>query len=188
MRFSIITPTLQRESLLKCCASVDEQTFSDWQHIVIDDSPEDQGVLTRISADQRVFGMSGESRRNHGNNCRRAGWEIAAGDWVYYLDDDNYLAHPDALADAAAVLDSIEEKWALFPIFRHGNRFFFDPPQPCYFDTGNAMVRKEIAQWPNVDDYASDAIWLTATLLKHPYRAFPNAKPLMVMPTTNFCK
>jgi hypothetical protein len=90
------------------------------------------------------------------------------------------------LQQIAKHLDKLgDEQWALWHIFRHGSVFFFDPPAPCYFDTGNAIVRRELAQWPDIPDYASDAIWLQQFKDK-PYKAFPDALPIMIMGKTSF--
>ena len=34
MRYTIITPTLLRDTLPRLCESIDRQTCSDWQHIL----------------------------------------------------------------------------------------------------------------------------------------------------------
>lgn len=184
MKLSIITPTVLRPSWLKCCESVDQQTYKDWEHIVVFDG-EPFAVLGNYHPNRQIR-STGKVYRNGGNTPRHQAWTIAEGTWIYYLDDDNYLASPYVLEELASYLEGVEEKWALFPIHRHGSIFYYDPPAPCYFDTGNAVVRREIAQWPNIDDYASDAVWLIQNLLPHPYKAFPNANPIMVMPKTSF--
>ena len=187
MKFTIITPTVQRLSLAITCASVNRQTFTDWQHIVMVDSPEFNGdFLLPLADPRRLFLQTARPYRNGGNTPRHHAWAEAEGDWVYHLDDDNRLAHPDVLMDLAIALEGIEEKWAIFPIHRHGSRFYFDPPQPCYFDTGNAIARREIAQWPDIDGYASDAVWLDQLKTHGPYKAFPDMAPVMVMEGTSF--
>lgn len=186
MKISIITPTVQRESLRLCCEMVATQTHYDYEHIiVIDNDKLNQRLLEQCFYPRQTWLVTGKCTKNGGNTPRHIAWDKATGDWVYFLDDDNYLTSPTVLEEIAAALEGIEEQWALFPILRHGSRFYFDPPQPCYFDTGNAIVRREIAQWPDINDYASDAVWLDG--FKHlPYKAFPDANPIMVMPTTSF--
>jgi glycosyltransferase involved in cell wall biosynthesis len=187
VKFTIITPTVQRESLRRCCESVAIQTHEDREHIIVIDGPELKvPLLEGCFYPKQRWIATGKAYRNGGNTPRHIAWDYATGDWIYYLDCDNYLADPNALSELASSLEGVEEQWALVPIFRHGSLFFFDPPQPCYFDTGNAVARRAIAQWPNIDGYASDAVWLMDTLLKHPYKAFPKANPIMVMPTTSF--
>jgi hypothetical protein len=52
-------------------------------------------------------------------------------------------------------------------------------------DTGNIVARRDIARWPDIPDYASDAIWVEG-LKKYPYKAFPDALPIMIMEKTSF--
>lgn len=186
---SLITPTVQRESLVTLCKSIDEQTFLQWEHIVmIDQEVVNDALIERISNPKRKILQCDKAHRNGGNTCRHNAWDAVVGSFVYHIDDDNYLATCDSLKEIAESIARMkEEMWALFPIHRHGHRFFFDPPQPCYFDTGNAVVRREIAQWPDINDYASDAVWLH-TLKLYPYLSMVNANPIMVMPSTSFGK
>ena len=188
MKFTIITPSVMRQSLLDCCKSVDEQTLvGEWQHIIyIDTLAIDDDLLFKIAHPNRLIIQCDKPYRNGGNTPRHLAWKLATGDWVHHCDDDNALASPRTLQQIAKQLDKLEdEQWTLWPIFRHGHMFFFDPPEPCYFDTGNAVCRREIARWPDIQDYASDAVWLQG-LKKYPYKAFPDALPIMVMETTSF--
>ena len=184
---SIITPTVERESLVECCESVNAQSFTSWEHIVyVDKETVNQSLMDRIAHPQRYIFCCGKSYRNGGNTPRHLAWKEATADFVYYLDCDNTLASPHTLQQIAKQLEKCPDaQWTLWPIFRHGSVFFFDPPAPCFFDTGNAVVRREIAQWPDIHDYASDAVWLQG-LKKYPYKAFPDALPIMIMETTSF--
>ena len=183
---TIVTPTVQRDSLLKCCQSIDEQSFSNWQHVVIVDSAEFDPILVQIEHPQRLVLKCDHPHRNSGNTCRHNAWTHATGDYVFHVDDDNYLFNFLTLAKIESWLRVADyPTWGLFPIFRHGSRFFSDPPMPCHVDTGNVVAKREIGRWPDIPDYAADAIWVEG-LKQHPYRAFPNADPIMTMPVTSF--
>ena len=183
---SIITPTVQRESLLRCCASIDEQTFSNWQHVLMVDCENYDAILVDVEHPKRIIAKCDRPHRNSGNTCRHNAWELATGDYVFYVDDDNFLFNFLTLSKIESWLRVANyPMWGLFPIFRHGCRFFTDPPVPCHVDTGNVVAKREIGRWPDIPDYASDAIWVEG-LKQHPYRAFPNADPIMTMPTTSF--
>lgn len=160
MKLSIITPTLQRPSLIACMLSVKAQTFEDWEHIVEVDHPR---------------------RGDYGNHARHKAWKRATGDWVIYLDDDNSLAHPNALQDISTALEGVDEKWAIFPIVRHGRRFFYDPPRMCYVDTLNMVMRREIARWPDIPNREADGIFCDILRAQYPYRAFPAFQPIGIM-------
>ena len=148
--FSIITPSLQRDSLVRTCQSLDEQRFPDFQHIVIIDCAErNEALIREIEDPRRLILQCPKPHRNGGNTCRHDAWEHATGEIVWHVDDDNFAASPVALEQIAdAWYNTQDIDWMLFPIFRHGHLFYFDPPRPCYFDTGNAVVRRENARWP----------------------------------------
>lgn len=183
MRYTIITPTVQRESLLKTCESVTNQTCTEWQHIVMVDCEVGLPILSAITHPQRLIVKCPKAHHNGGNTCRHTAWELAQGEYVYYLDDDNFLADERVLED----LKIVTTPWSLFPILRHGFRFFYDPPQPCYVDTGNVIARRDIGRWPDIEAYCSDGVWVEG-LKQYPYQAFPDFRPIMVMPTTNFAR
>lgn len=165
MRFSILTPTLNRPSLEACIESVKSQTFKDWEHIIEVDEP-------RIN--------------NFGNTPRHRAWTRATGDYVLYLDDDNFLAHPRALSDVDCFLMSCNDPdWAIFPILRHGHRFFNDPPGLCRTDTANMVIKREIGQWPDGPEYTMDGIFCEQLKKKYAYAAFPLCTPIVVMPASS---
>jgi len=187
MKFSIITPTIQRDSLLACCASINSQTHTDWQHIVVIDGGPSRHDLLDLVADShpghtnRTLVHLGGRCNNFGNTPRFIGWKLAHGDYVIYLDDDNYFARNDALADIASRLESSPD-WAVFPILRFGQRFFSADPGCCHVDTANMVIRREIAQWPNREEYTLDGIFCEQLKAQHPYIAFPEVDPIIVVP------
>lgn len=161
MRFSIITPTLNRPSLERCKLSVKLQHFTDWEHI--------------IEVDENHSGL-------WGNPQRVAAWEKATGDYVLYLDDDNYLAHPSALQDIHDALESERwPDWALFPIHRHGSWFMLLPPGMCMTDTANMIIKREIGRWPDIEAREADGVLAERLNANYAYSAFPKVKPIIVM-------
>lgn len=186
--FTIITATLQRDSLLRCCTSVDTQldfiAGNIWQHIVIvDGGLLDSQMMNAISHPNRQIIFLGKRSGNFGNTPRHIGWKLATGDYVIYLDDDNHFARPDALADISRVLDLCQRPdWAVFPILRFGQPFFSDNPRCCHVDTANMVVRREIGQWPNRDEYTLDGIFCESLKERYPYTAFPEIAPIITVP------
>ena len=191
IKFAIITPTMQRESLLTTCESVNTQTHVAWEHVVqVDSDFLDTALLSKISHPQRRVYSCGKYHKSGGNICRRLALEKAEGDYCYFVDDDNFLAHVDALKEIAEALESADRPaWGLFPILRLGDRFYTDPPRPCHVDTLNFVLRKDIAFWPDTDAYGTDGI-LVEDLLgrKIPYVAFPHVRPVAVIPKISFCE
>jgi glycosyltransferase involved in cell wall biosynthesis len=180
--FSILTPTLQRDSLWRCCVSVDNQTFTDWQHIIIvDGGPLDANLLNSVTHPHRMVLGLPLRYFNFGNTPRHIGWRLAKGDYCLYLDDDNYFTHDDALQEISQHLESHPE-WAVFPILRFGQRFFSSDPRNCHVDSANMVIRRDIAQWPNRDDYTADGILADELKTQYPVSAFPNVKPIITVP------
>ena len=183
-KFSIICPTLQRESLVRCCESVVSQTFTDWEMLVqIDDEIIDQKLWSRINPTRRIWAQEcGKRHNNYGNTCRHLAWERATGEYLLGLDDDNVLADHLVLEDIDLLLeDSNNPPWAIFPIMRHGSRFFNDPPGLCMTDTANIVVKREIGRWPDGPEYTMDGIWVEALKAKYSYASYPNMRPIVVM-------
>ena len=153
MRYSIITPTILRESLLRACHSVDVQTCQDWEHIIMVDSGHNDTLLEKIKHSQRHIFFCDMPHRNWGNTCRFNAYEKTQGDYLYSLDDDNYLADEKVLED----LKAVTKPWAIFPILDckpvrgepRRNTLFYNPPRRGQSDGGSILVRREIGRWPN---------------------------------------
>jgi len=185
VKISIITPTLQRDSLRRCCESIDKQSYSDWEHIVwIDDEIREEWVTSELFHPQRKILTEHRRLGNFGNTARHFAWYLTDGDFLLYLDDDNYLADDHILGDLAVTLSTVPH-WAVFPILRHGYRFFHDPPGNCLVDTANMLIRREIAQWPDGPEYTMDGIFCEQLKAKYPYVAFPEMRPIVIMETSN---
>lgn len=188
---TIITPTLQRASLKLTCSSIDGQSFTDWSHIVIADCPiTEWNTDSYPHDDRRGFMCCMEHHGNGGNSCRRLAWTLAQGKYVFYLDDDNYLADPDALQ---RIHDTLQHnnfpQVAFFPIIRLGGRFFPEGvPRMCHVDTANLVVAREIGQWPETDAYGSDGVLIEDLVSKHPYAMFGEVAPIAVLPKISFGK
>jgi glycosyltransferase involved in cell wall biosynthesis len=190
MKWTIITPSLQRLSLIEACASVDAQQV-EWQHIVaVDSSQQDAELLRKIAHPQRFIMWCGQHHANGGNSCRHNAYNLATGDYVFYLDDDNYLADHRVLADIEMELQSANRPaWALFPILRLGGRFYCDPPRSCHVDTMNVVLRHDYAQWPDTTAYGSDGVLVDSLMERQiPYAAFPDFREIGIIPQLGFCK
>jgi glycosyltransferase involved in cell wall biosynthesis len=100
MRFSIITPTYKRaDKLVRAVQSVMSQTYTDWEMIIVNDSPNDisyQNFASSIN-DPRIHYHVNHTNRGV-NFSRNFALDHVSADskWVVFLDDDDYLS-PDAL-------------------------------------------------------------------------------------------
>ena len=192
--FSILTPSLQRESLLRCCESVDRQTFKSIEHIVMLDVTEiNDRIFCAIQHPNRRVMQCDYPHRNYGNTCRHKAWEHATGEYLVMLDDDNALYSDTVLEDIFKAINGPlfdPPEWAIFPIHRHGQIFFHDPPGLCMSDTANVVVKREIGRWPDDPGHGDNAVytmdghWIEG-LKKYPYMAFPAFRPIVFMPKSS---
>jgi peptidoglycan/xylan/chitin deacetylase (PgdA/CDA1 family) len=96
---SVIVPAFNRaETIVATLESLIAQTFKDWEAIVIDDGSTDstaEVVEGYASRDQRIRLLK---QANAGvSAARNAGLESSRGQWVFFLDADDWVT-PDALA------------------------------------------------------------------------------------------
>ena len=100
-KVSVITPTWQRARLLtaRCIPSVLAQDYGgEIEHVIVSDGPDpDLAGVPGV-----VFLGAHEREMNKGIGARMAGTELATGDLIAYLDDDNSWRedHLSLLADA----------------------------------------------------------------------------------------
>lgn len=92
--FSIITPTYKRpELLLRCVNSVLQQTYKHWEMIIIDDDPisnTEESLSHLISSREDILYQ--RNQENIGaNRSRNKGLDTAKGDYIVFLDDDDFL-------------------------------------------------------------------------------------------------
>jgi glycosyltransferase involved in cell wall biosynthesis len=181
-KYSIITPTLVRPTLCRLIASIDAQTDPSWEHIVMIDVPlvtlpEKRAIVESIPSDpRRKFFRCGKAHRNYGNTCRWNAFDKASGDYIIYLDDDDYLADSEVFR----TLQQVTADWAIFPIMRCGNLWFCEPPGMGRTGSGMFLYKRALGvRYPDVPDYSADGM-LAEQLLKYPYQALRDERPLMI--------
>lgn len=132
-RFTIIIPTYNRASFLtKAIESVMNQTFQNWELLIIDDGSTDNTkeiIGDYISKDSRIKYFYQENAER--SAARNHGIDKARGEWICFLDSDDYY-----LENRLANLDSKLEKF---------------PPKQGFFFTGIAYFNGEF--FTKCDDY-----------------------------------
>ena len=91
MKFSIIIPTYNRAAFLpKAISSVLAQSFSDWELIIVDDGSTDntKDVVSQYSDSRITYIYQRNAERSA---ARNNGIIHAKGDYVCFLDSDNYM-------------------------------------------------------------------------------------------------
>lgn len=153
MKFSIITPYLPpRTTLARCIESIDNQTYTNWEHIVMIDDP----AVTIGSTDNRKFITCDTNHGYVGHFCRNLAWEHASGDVIMYLDDDDYYLDNCLEKVNNALTLSIGFKWGYFALMRKGERFFHYPPEYGKIGTSQLFHRRDYARWLASTSYAAD--------------------------------
>lgn len=106
---SVIVPVYNVEKYLpRCIESILAQTHADWELILVDDGSTDGSgeICDRYaSADSRVKAIH---TRNRGvSSARNRGLDEARGEWVSFVDSDDYVA-PEYLSDMKAKADDAD--------------------------------------------------------------------------------
>lgn len=119
--FSIVIPVYNVEKYLKdCLDSVSNQTFSDWEAICVNDGSTDNSaaLLEEYAAkDERIKIIS---QPNGGlSAARNTGMDAAIGDYILFLDSDDWLEH-DALEVLSQQMNDVDM------LCFSGRRFFED--------------------------------------------------------------
>lgn len=105
MRFSVIIPVYNVESFLReCVECVLAQSFMDTEIILVDDGSTDSSpAICREYAD-RYTNVAVVTKTNGGlSSARNAGIQYASGDYVLFLDSDDYWSHGDVLSALAKI-------------------------------------------------------------------------------------
>ena len=94
MKFSIIVPVYNVEKYLeKCLESILNQTFKDFEAIIVNDGSTDnsQEIIDKyVNKDQKIF--KSFKKENGGlSDARNFGIERAKGEYIVFLDSDDYI-------------------------------------------------------------------------------------------------
>lgn len=173
---SVITPTWQRHQLLleRCIPSVYAQTVPAVEHVVVSDGP-DRVVADLLAKDLwrrplKTRPLVVEQLATHpagavdyGSRARNRGLELASGEYIAYLDDDNAY-RPKHLQRLADLLERTGADFAYSRMHVHwqGGDYRIGSPTPEYggIDTSLLMHRAGVPEkyglWPLPDQIGGD--------------------------------
>ena len=105
-RVSVIVPVYQVERYLpRCIDSILAQTFTDFELILVNDGTKDDCPRIMQEYADRDARIRQVHKENGGlSSARNAGLDIAQGEYIAFVDSDDYV-DPDLLADAVAAAD-----------------------------------------------------------------------------------
>ena len=119
-KVSIIVPVFNKQDfLLETISSVEEQSYKNWELILVDDHSTDNSFeIAREKADQsdKIVLLKNAEGRKGGSICRNIGIEKCNGEYILFLDADDII-QSNCLADRIASLESKEGlDFAVFPM------------------------------------------------------------------------
>ncbi len=131
-RFSVVIPVYKVEEYLdQCVQSVLNQTYSDMEVILVDDgSPDNCGAMCDrwAETDSRVRVIH---QKNGGlSAARNTGIQNAAGEYVLFLDSDDWWENDEVLSAIACQL----ERTPVDVLSFNYRKSYDGKPQPTYFD------------------------------------------------------
>ena len=149
MKFSIIIPLYNVEQYIeKCIESIDDQSFTDYEVVFIDDGcTDDSAVIAEELATKRGIPFKIIHQPNQGlSAARNAGLKEATGEYILFLDSDDWI-EPNTLSVLAENING--EDLICFS----GRRYFEDS---CTFEEADLLERKEYGTgW---DYYSENAL------------------------------
>jgi glycosyltransferase involved in cell wall biosynthesis len=174
-RVSVITPTWQRSTVLmeRCVPSVFRQTYREIEHVIVSDGPDRdmaeavamdlwrRPLKTRpVIVDQLHEHVAG-GHVDYGSRARNRGLELATGDYIAYLDDDNTW-RPEHLTLLIEALDASGADFAYSQMIRHpiGDVIGAAAPEYGGIDTSLIMHRRGVPErrgmWPLPHELTGD--------------------------------
>lgn len=137
--------------------------------------------------ERRYLISNGLRHNDYGNTPRWAAWRFAAGNYICWLDDDNWLADKFSLERLAdALFRANFPDVAFIPMLRMGQVFM--PPTPPIVgtvDTANIVVKREIGRWPLDGGYEADGKFAAHLAANHKCAYLPHLPPTIVMEKSN---
>lgn len=107
-KVSIIVPIYKVEKYLhRCIDSIITQTYTNWECILVDDgSPDGSGLICDEYANQEVRICVIHKRNGGVSSARNAALEIATGEWITFIDADDFVAKDYLEAMIKPILDN----------------------------------------------------------------------------------
>lgn len=183
-KFSIITPTILRSTAHRTMASVDAQPFQDYEHLVVVDGEVGPVPAEWMRNPRRTVIRCSERHNDCGATCRNHAVHQARGEFVLYIDDDDYYV-PDALSDLAR---KAKMHLGVFPILNGGVLWLRIPPGRDKTATCQIWHRRTIdghvvAMPAGQKNYSDDSAWIGELARRYSYQVVNDKRPLAIVET-----
>lgn len=178
-KFSIFTPTYNTgEKILRTYESIKNQTLSDWEWVVLDDSPNDEtwDLLTNISKNDfrvKIYKLHPQTGGNVGLAKNRAA-SLCDGEWLVELDHDDTL-----LTKCLEYLDNASKKFPDAGFMYSDVTEQYEDQTPKYYDdnwSGDWYGRED-----NFFDFGyAGHSWVVEDGIQYLAHHYPDINPLTI--------
>ncbi|WP_286156671.1 glycosyltransferase family 2 protein [Bacteroides caecimuris] len=168
LKISIIIPVYKVEQYLrKCIDSVLCQSYRDYEIILVDDGSPDSSPQICDEYTEKDKRVKVIHKKNGGlSDARNAGIEIATGDYLVFLDSDDWWDDNNALEDSIAILNQSIPDVLIFGFKkyfqRNGNYSIYSMDMPENVNEGNICIK----------DLLQRNIFITSACTKFVKRSF----------------
>lgn len=170
-KFTIITPSIGRTTLIETIESIQSQNYPEYEHLIVFDgeprwqSPEMVQKINEFLKDPHIKMFGTQQTKNFGNFQRQKGNEESSGDYTTYLDDDDKHINL-SLFKLNEQLNIKESDFLVFPALRFGEVFYNKPPglgvtMSCQY-VHKRIINGKLIKWlensedPSIDQYTLD--------------------------------
>ena len=138
---SIVIPSYNNGSLLGACLdSIQCQTFTDWEAVIVNDgSPDNVSEVAHSYADKDSRFVVVDKFENEGRHLARlTGTQIASGDYIMYVDADDELADSGVLLGLAGKLSERRSDIVRFGLSANAEEGMLDSAALGFTEWSNA--------------------------------------------------
>jgi glycosyltransferase involved in cell wall biosynthesis len=172
--FSIILPTHNGEDRVdKAIHSVLSQSFQDYELIVVCDSCTDRtSSIVESYADSRIYTIY--TKVHNDGLARNHGIDYARGEWILFLDDDDWYLHEYCLQQLADVVGKNNEDILMFSFIITGQRYYRQSPEEYFTACWAHCWRRTFIEDQRFTGlpYGSDTNFVTEQIAREPVIAF----------------
>lgn len=121
LKFSIIVPVYNVEDYLKeCIESILLQSYSNYELILVDDGSSDSSGLMCDRIEKNNKNVRVIHKKNGGlSSARNVGLDIAAGEYVMFIDSDDFLADDSALESIDKKINTTHADLVIFSMRKY---------------------------------------------------------------------
>ena len=166
MKLSIITPCTRPLNLPAMYGSILKMGSDQIEWIIIYDSDQIDERIKQYESFVPIIITNKKGGFAYASNQRNKGLELAKGDWLYFLDDDN-LIHPKLLRkikyfgneDTILIFNQFATNWK-----RRIKKFDFSYIRPGFIDTAQLVIPSKYKhiKWSNERKYAEEYDYIQA--------------------------